>query len=27
VELFLKIPPATWMQVRDEAGNNSVLTK
>jgi putative nucleotidyltransferase with HDIG domain len=27
VELFLKIPPAIWMQVRDEAGNNSVLTK
>ena len=27
VELFLKIPPATWMQVRDEAANCSVLAK
>ena len=27
VDLFLKIPPATWMQVRDEAGNCSVLAK
>ncbi len=27
VDLFLKIPPATWMQVREEAGNNSVLAK
>jgi putative nucleotidyltransferase with HDIG domain len=27
VELFLKIPLATWMQVREEAGNNSVLAK
>jgi putative nucleotidyltransferase with HDIG domain len=27
VELFLKIPPATWVQVRAEAGNNSVLAK
>jgi putative nucleotidyltransferase with HDIG domain len=25
VELFLKIPPATWIQVRAKAGNNSVL--
>jgi putative nucleotidyltransferase with HDIG domain len=27
VALFLKIPTATWMQVRSEAGNNSVLAK
>jgi putative nucleotidyltransferase with HDIG domain len=27
VELFLKVLPATWMQVREEAGNNSVLAK
>jgi putative nucleotidyltransferase with HDIG domain len=27
VEVFLKIPPATWMQVRSEVGNNSVLVK
>jgi putative nucleotidyltransferase with HDIG domain len=27
VELFLKIPPATWMQVREQAGNYSVLAK
>jgi putative nucleotidyltransferase with HDIG domain len=27
VELFLKIPAPTWMQVRSEAGSNSVLTK
>jgi len=27
VELFLKIPPATWMEVRDEAGNNFTLMK
>ena len=27
VELFLKIPVAMWMQVRAEAGNNSVLAK
>jgi response regulator RpfG family c-di-GMP phosphodiesterase len=27
VDLFLKIPSATWTQVRDEAGNNSVLAK
>jgi putative nucleotidyltransferase with HDIG domain len=27
VELFLKIPAATWTQVRAEAGNNSVLAK
>jgi len=27
VELFLKIPSAMWMQVRAEAGNNSVLTR
>jgi len=26
-ELFLKIPAATWTQVRSEAGNNSVLGK
>jgi putative nucleotidyltransferase with HDIG domain len=25
VELFLKIPPATWAQVRVKSGNNSVL--
>jgi putative nucleotidyltransferase with HDIG domain len=27
VELFLKVSPAAWMQVRSEAGNNSVLVK
>ncbi len=27
VDLFLKIPPSTWMKVRDEAGNYSVLGK
>jgi len=27
VDLFLKIPPTTWMQVRDEAGNCPVLAK
>jgi len=27
VELFLKIPPATWTQVRSQAGNNTVLAK
>ena len=27
VELFLKIPPATWMQVREEAGNEAVNAK
>jgi HD-GYP domain-containing protein (c-di-GMP phosphodiesterase class II) len=27
VELFLKIPPATWKEVREEAASNSVLTK
>ena len=27
VELFLKIPPATWIQVRDDAGNDSVSGK
>jgi HD-GYP domain-containing protein (c-di-GMP phosphodiesterase class II) len=27
VELFLKIPPATWMQLRAKAGNNSVPTE
>jgi putative nucleotidyltransferase with HDIG domain len=27
VELFLKIPPATWMQVRDEAGSASLMAK
>ena len=27
VDLFLKIPIAAWMQVREDAGSNSVLTK
>ncbi len=27
VELFLKIPSATWMQVREEAGKDSVMAK
>jgi putative nucleotidyltransferase with HDIG domain len=27
VELFLKIPPPMWMQVREQAGNKSVLGK
>jgi len=27
VDLFLKIPPATWLRVRDEAGNCPVLAK
>lgn len=27
VDLFLKIPSATWMQVREEAGEDSVLAK
>jgi putative nucleotidyltransferase with HDIG domain len=27
VDLFLKIHPARWMQVREEAGNNSTLAK
>jgi HD-GYP domain-containing protein (c-di-GMP phosphodiesterase class II) len=27
VELFLKISAATWMKVRAEAGNKSVLAK
>ncbi len=27
VELFLKIPPATWVQARSEAGNNLVTPK
>jgi putative nucleotidyltransferase with HDIG domain len=27
VELFLKISPATWVQVRGEAGNSSTLVK
>jgi HD-GYP domain-containing protein (c-di-GMP phosphodiesterase class II) len=27
VDLFLKIPPATWVKVRSEAGINSVLVK
>jgi len=27
VELFLRIPPATWTQVREEAGNDPVLVK
>ena len=27
VELFLKIPPATWIEVREEAGKYSVLAK
>jgi HD-GYP domain-containing protein (c-di-GMP phosphodiesterase class II) len=27
VELFLKVPPTAWMQVREEAGSTSVLAK
>ncbi|MGD1158564.1 MAG: HD domain-containing phosphohydrolase [Terriglobia bacterium] len=27
VELFLKVPPTAWMQVRSEAGSTSVLAK
>jgi putative nucleotidyltransferase with HDIG domain len=27
VDLFLKIPPAIWMEVRDEAGSSSVLPR
>jgi putative nucleotidyltransferase with HDIG domain len=27
VELFLRIPPATWTQVREEAGNDPVMVK